>query len=137
MVHVFTFGQVGSFLIVTFQFPVSRPQAVTECCVYTDGIARCLVSRHPSLARCCLFRHSDAPSVDGRRGTSRCVCCVVYTNDLTVLHFEWCGHYDRPLLRVDCSTHYDTQIPQTKEENYVICECSLKSDLGSLLIFQI
>jgi hypothetical protein len=89
-----------------------------------------------SLSRCCLFRHLGVRSVDGRRGTNLCVCCVVYTHDSIALS-EWCGHYDRPLLGVDCLTHYYTQIPQPNEENCVICECSLKSDLGSILIFQI
>lgn len=136
MAHVFTFGQVGTLIIVTFKCPVSRPQAVTECCDYSDAIARCLVIGI-ILSRCCLFRHSDVPSVDGRRGTSHCVYLVVHTQELTVLHFEWCGYYDRPLLGVDCSTHYYTHIPQPKEENYVICDCSLKSGLGCVLIFQI
>jgi hypothetical protein len=42
-----------------------------------------------TLSRCCLYSLSDVQSMDGRRGTSRCVCSVVYTHELTVLYFEW------------------------------------------------
>jgi len=115
MVHVFTFGQVGTLVIVTSQYPVSRLEALTECCVYTDGIVSTpmVLSGVWLVGILSLLGVADVPSVDGRRGTSRCVCCVVYTHDLTVLHFECCGHYDRPLLGVDTTRRFLNQKKKT------------------------